>query len=110
MTLDTTNEAARAIAMVRAKFTNPVVLPQKRRKEFNIFLYEQFGNPADDAWKEADATEELENDKDFYLVEYFTTPAGPMAAVHFKDYPNPVLVVVNAEAARKMFEAECVSA
>ncbi|MDR7125538.1 hypothetical protein [Pseudotabrizicola sp. 4114] len=110
MTLDTTTKIARAIALVRAEFTDPVVLPVKGRKEFNIFLYRQFGSPADDAWKTPAVVEHLENDPDFHFVEYFITPAGPMMAAHINEYPNPVIVVMNAEAARKLSEAECIAA
>lgn len=100
MSLETTTKIASAIALVRAEFTNPVVLPEKGRKVFNCFLHDQFGRTADDAWKEAVVAEKIEDDEDFSSAEYFITPAGPMVAVHRKDYPHQVLVVVNAEAAR----------
>ncbi|MCF8483841.1 MAG: hypothetical protein K9G71_01420 [Rhodobacteraceae bacterium] len=110
MTPNTTIKITRAIALVRADFCNPVVLPEKGRKEFNGFLHRQFGCPEDEAWKTPAVVEYLENDPDFDFVEYFITPAGPMMAAHINEYPNPVIVVMNGEATRKMSEVECVPA
>lgn len=96
--LNSTKKLNRAIALVSAKFTNPVVLKQMGRKEFDGFLHEAFGAPADDAWKSPVVAEELKDDEDFYLVEYFDTPIGPLMAAHINEYAQPVLVVINKRA------------
>ncbi|WP_054006157.1 hypothetical protein [Cypionkella psychrotolerans] len=92
---DAMNKNNRAIALVRAQFTNPVVLPQMGRKEFDDFLHDKFGRPDDDVWKRPSGAEELKDDEDFYLVEYFNTPTGSLMAAHISDFPQPVIVVMD---------------
>lgn len=96
---DYSKAASRAIGLVRAKFTDPVVLPQKGREEFYSFLHNLFGSPSGDGWKKPAGEEELEDDMDFDRVEYFETPNGPLVAAHLTDYARPVIVVVNRKAA-----------
>lgn len=93
---DTTTSIDAAIALARPRLADPAVLPTMSQKEFSILLHKLIRNPSDDAWRRPVASEELKDDEDFYLIEFFETPNGPLMAAHVGDEClNAVIVVVD---------------
>lgn len=107
---DTTTSTDAAIGLAETRISDPVFLRQMGRKEFNVFLWKLLGDPQDmldEAWKTPVFMQLLDEDEDddFYLIEFFETPFGPLMGAHIREYPEPVFVVADRQYLSKLTNA-----